>query len=175
MNLDPEERMNKILKYGGAGLAALLILGVFAWRLDVAHRRAEVAENQLAALKTEIGKAKPAPARAPMASLVKVDPDVATKQMLIGRWVNNGIHNGRDCTRTLEFDQYGTGHFRLIYSGGGVYSSESGPWNVRGDVCYIDVKAKDLDTYYLRIVRLTSEKLSVRNDIGIERVYERVK
>lgn len=173
MSLDPEERMNMIMKYGGAGLAALLILGVFAWRLDVAHRREEAAENELAALKVVIGKVKPSPtSKAPQAN---VDPDEATKQMLIGRWVNHGVFNGRDCTRTLEFDQYGTGHFRLIYSGGETYSSYSGPWKVCGDVCYIDVKAKELETYYLRIIRLTSEKLSVRNHTGNERVYDRVK
>ena len=173
MSTDTEERLNKILKYGGAGLAALLILGVFAWRLDVAQSRAEAAETELAALKMLTGKAKLAPA--PKAPQANVDPDVATKQMLIGRWVNNGVYDGRDCTRTLEFDKYGTGYFRLIYSDGRTYSSESGPWNVRGDVCYIDVKAKELDTYYLRIVRLTSEKLSVRSHHGTERVYDRVK
>ena len=173
MNFSSEERSNKILKIGGAVLAVLLILGVFAWRLDVAQSRADAAETELAALKKVMGNAKPAPA--PKAPQAVVDPDAATKQMLIGRWVNSGVFNGRDCTRTLEFERHGTGHFRLTYSGGGTYSSESGPWNVRGDVCYIDVKAKELDTYYLRIVRLTSEKLSVRSHHGTERVYDRVK
>jgi hypothetical protein len=173
MSTDTEERLNKILKYGGAGLAALLILGVFAWRLDVAQSQADAAETELAALKIVMGNVKSAPAtKAPQAN---VDTDAATKQLLIGRWVNSGVFNGRDCTRTLEFERHGTGHFRLTYSSGGTYSSESGPWNVRGDVCYIDVKAKELDTYYLRIVRLTSEKLSVRNHLGNERVYDRVK
>lgn len=165
--------MNKILKYGGAGLATLLMLGVFAWRLDVAQSRANAAEAELAAFKAAMGNSKPTPAsKAPQAN---IDPDAATKQMLIGRWVNNGVFNGRDCTRTLEFERHGTGHFRLTYSGGGTHSSYSGPWNVRGDVCYIDVKAKDIETYYLRIVRLTSEKLSVRTHLGNERVYDRVK
>lgn len=173
MSTDTEERLNWILKYGGAGLLALLILGVFAWRLDLAQRRAEAVETELADLKIVMGKVKPTPT--PKAPQAVVDPDAGTKQMLIGRWVNSGVFNGRDCTRTLEFERHGTGHFRLTYSDGGTYSSESGPWNVRGDVCYIDVKAKELDTYYLRIVRLTSEKLSVRTHLGNERVYDRVK
>ncbi len=173
MNFSPEERLNKILKYGGAGLAALLILGVFVWRLDVALSRANAAEAELAALKAATGRAKPTPA--PKAPQANVDPDGATKKMLIGRWVNSGVLDGRDCTRTLEFEQHGTGHFRITYSNGETDSSQSGPWNVRGDVCFIEVKAKDIETYYLRIVRLTSEKLSGRNHLGIERVYDRVK
>jgi hypothetical protein len=173
MKFSSEVRLNKILKYGGACLATLLMLGVFAWRLDVAQSRANAAEAELAALKAVMGNAKPTPAsKAPQ---VNIDPDAVTKKMLVGRWVNSGVFDGRDCTRTLEFEQHGTGHFRITYSNGETDSSQSGLWNVRGDVCFIEVKAKDIETYYLRIVRLTSEKLSVRNHLGIERVYDRVK
>jgi len=175
MNLKPEERLNKILKYGGAGLAALLILGLFAWRLEVARRRAEAAEAELAALKVMMGKPKPAPA--PQAQQAKVDPDGATRTMLVGRWVNHGIADGRDCTRTLEFDQNGTCHFRAASAGLSETSntSEVGLWSVRGDIVFIDVKSPEALSDHFRLIRLTTEKLCIRNQFGTERVYDRVK
>ena len=191
MSTDTEERLNKILKYGGAGLLALLVLGVFAWRLDFAQRRAASAESELASLRQEMGKVKAVTNRAtqktPTPQVPTMTPsakssqpffgsDEKTRSILIGRWVNHGVYDGKDCTRTLIFGQHGTGEFLMKYSGGrdGIISTESGPWNVHGGICYIDVKSKDVDTYYFRIIRLTRERLSIRNDRGDERVYERI-
>lgn len=163
MSLDPEERMSKVLKYGGAGLVVLLTLGAFAWRLDVAQRRAATAENELASLREEMGKVKSAP-----------NPDAVTKSRLIGKWE---CREADRTTRTLAFNLNGpaehyaqnpTREFSLIIAG-------RGPWDVKGDICYIDIREKDLDTYYLRIIRLTHDKLVIRNHNGIERSYERVK
>lgn len=175
MNSDSEVRLHKILKYGGAGLAALLILGVFAWRLEVAQRRAEAAEAELATLRMTPGRVKPAPT--PQAPPATVDPDAATRKMLVGRWVNHGIADGRDCTRTLEFDQNGTYHFRAASAGLSETSntSEIGLWSVRGDIVFIDVKSPEALSLHIRLIRLTTEKLCIRNEVGTERVYDRVK
>lgn len=179
MSLDPEERMNKILKYGGAGLAALLILGVFAWRLDVAHRRAEVAENQLAALKTEIGKAKPAPVN--LVAPPPANSDAITRKKLAGKWVNSSTYGGDDCTRTLYFEENGFGNFtlRIVGSSQPVFESPMRPWRVHADIVLLpDAHSTggigDGD-YYFRIIRLTGEKLVIINPEKTERVYERVK
>lgn len=175
MNLDPEERMNKILKYGGAGLASLLILGVFAWRLDVAQRRAEVAENELARLRQEPSKPKAAPIVRTLKSSAEEDSE--TRAKLIGRWVHHGVYNGKDSTRTFIFNQNGVGEYLLQYanSPNSQIITRSGPWGVRGDIFYIEAKAKDIETYYLRIIRITPEKLVARNHLGTERAYDRVK
>ena len=175
MSTDTEERLNKFLKYGGAGLAALLILGLFAWRLDVAHRRAEAAENQLAQLSQGTSKPKAAPIVRTLKSSAEEDSE--TRAKLIGRWVHHGVYDGKDSTRTFIFNQNGDGEYLLQYANSPNSSiiSESGPWGVRGDIFYIEVKSKDMETYYLRIIRITPEKLVTRNHFGTERVYDRVK
>lgn len=167
--------MHKILKYGGAGLAALLILGVFAWRLEVAQRRAEAAESELAQLSQGPSKPKAAPIVRMLKSSAEEDSE--TRAKLIGRWVHHGVYDGKDSTRTFIFNQNGVGEYLLQYanSPNSHIIARSGPWGVRGDIFYIEVKAKDIETYYLRIIRITPEKLVTRNHLGTERVFDRVK
>jgi hypothetical protein len=172
MSTDTEERLNKILKYGGAGLLALLILGVFAWRLDLAQRRAATAEKELASLRAETGKVKLEPN--PATVVAPVNPDAVTKSRLIGKWE---CREADGTTRTLAFNLNGAGEYYVQWPTKeyGLAVAEGGPWDVQGDICYIDIRTKEMDTYYLRIVRLTQEKLVVRGHNGIERPYERVK
>ena len=172
MSTDTEERLNKILKYGGAGLLALLVLGVFAWRLDFAQRRAASAEKELVDLRQEMGKVKAVPNRANV--LTAAESDAVTKGRLIGKWE---CREADGTTRTLAFNLNGAGEYYVQRPTKefGLVVAEGGPWDVQGDICYIDIRTKEMDTYYLRIVRLTQEKLVVRGHNGIERPYERVK
>lgn len=163
MNLDPKERMNKVLKYGGASLLALLVMGVFSWRLDLAQRRAASAESDLASLRQEMDKVMKAP-----------NPDAVTKGRLIGKWE---CREADRTTRTLAFNLNGPAEYYIQNSTRelSLNVAERGPWDVKGDILYIDLRVKDMDTYYLRIIRLSQDKLVVRNHKGIERSYERVK
>jgi hypothetical protein len=180
MSFDPKERLNKILKCVGISLLVALAVGLFGLRLFQANRRAEAAESELAAIRMLASKTTPSrvsPSAAQSATSLQADPDAITRSKLIGRWVNHGVHDGHDCVRTLTFEQSGKGEFKMNYPGAAdrVGLTENGPWGVQGDIFYIEVKGEDVDAHYVRIIRLTSEKLAIRNAVGTERVYDRVK
>jgi hypothetical protein len=179
MSTDTEERLNKILKYGGAGLLALLILGVFAWRLDLAQRRAATAEKELASLRAETGKVKLEPTK-PVAS-PPADSVAITRKNLAGKWINSSAYGGKDCTRTMYFEENGPGNFslRLVGSAKPIFESPMRPWRVHADIVLLpdaySVGGVGGGDYYFRIIRLTGEKLVLINHDKTERVYERFK
>jgi hypothetical protein len=179
MSNDHEAAGKSYRFYIGLGLLALLAIGCFAWQLDKASRRAETAEAELTAIRSLASKTAPiraTPSAAQSAMSIPIDADAITRSKLIGRWVNHGVADGKDCTRTLIFGQSGKGEFNVKYPGtpNKIGQTEIGPWGVHGDIFYIEVKGKDVDAHYVRIVRLTSEKLVIRNSEGTERVYDRV-
>lgn len=179
MSTDTEERLNKILKYGGAGLLALLVLGVFAWRLDFAQRRAASAESELASLRQEMGKVKLAPTK-PVAP-PPADSVAITRKNLAGKWINSSAYGGQDCTRTMYFEENGLGNFslRLVGSSKPIFESPMRPWRVHADIVLLpdaySVGGVGGGDYYFRIIRLTGEKLVLINHDKTERVYERFK
>lgn len=106
--------------------------------------------------------------------LTAAESDAVTKGRLIGKWL---CREADGTTRTLAFNLNGAGEYYVQRPKKefGLVVAEGGPWDVQGDICYIDIRMEEMDTYYLRIVRLTQEKLVVRGHNGIERSYERVK
>ena len=179
MSTDTEERLNKILKYVGAGLLALLVLGVFAWRLDFAQRRAASAESELASLRQEMGKVKLAPTK-PVAP-PPADSVAITRKNLAGKWINSSADGGQDFTRTMYFEENGLGNFslRLVGSSKPIFESPMRPWRVHADIVLLpdaySVGGVGGGDYYFRIIRLTGEKLVLINHDKTERVYERFK
>ena len=179
MSTDTEERLNKILKYVGAGLLALLVLGVFAWRLDFAQRRAASAESELASLRQEMGKVKLAPNRANV--LTAAESDAVTRKNLAGKWINSSTYGGEDSTRTMCFEENGLGNFtlRVVGSAKPIFESPMRPWRVHADIVVLpdaySVGGVGGGDYYFRIIRLTGEKLVLINHDKTERVYERFK
>ena len=179
MSTDTVERLNKILKYGGAGLLALLVLGVFAWRLDFAQRRAASAESELASLRQEMGKVKLAPTK-PVAP-PPADSVAITRKNLAGKWINSSTYGGEDSTRTMCFEENGLGNFtlRVVGSAKPIFESPMRPWRVHADIVVLpdaySVGGVGGGDYYFRIIRLTGEKLVLINHDKTERVYERFK
>ena len=119
-----------------------------------------------------MGKVKAVTNRANV--LTASESDAVTKGRLIGKWE---CREADGTTRTLAFNLNGAGEYYVQRPTKefGLVVAEGGPWDVQGDICYIDIRMKEMDTYYLRIIRLTQEKLVVRGHNGIERSYERVK
>ena len=93
------------------------------------------------------------------------------KSNFVGRWINNDNENAFFATvRTLKLEANGTGELNVKTN------SEAeeiiGKWSVSNDVLILDYG--NGQTIYWRIVRLTDEKLVVRNSEGKERIYDRV-
>ncbi|MEY4272529.1 MAG: hypothetical protein RL250_1395 [Verrucomicrobiota bacterium] len=74
--------------------------------------------------------------------------------------------------RNLRLDQNGQGTL-LILDNRKVSETINGQWAVDGDILHLDYEGGK--SLYLRIVRLTDERLVIRTDEGKERIYERVK
>ena len=74
--------------------------------------------------------------------------------------------------RNLRLEKGGEGSL-VILDNRKTSESINGRWGVDGDVLRLDYDGTK--TLYLRIVRVTDEKLVIRTDEGKERIYERVK
>ena len=102
------------------------------------------------------------------------------KSNFSGRWisketrVDKGIISSDKTdiiVRTLTLDANGNGDLNITLNGR-VTQNASGKWNVLADIFYLD--AEGGKTVYLRVVRITNERLVIRNADGSERIYDRL-
>jgi hypothetical protein len=102
------------------------------------------------------------------------------KASFAGRWisketrVDKGIISSDKTdliVRTLTLDANGNGDLNITLNGR-VTQSATGRWNVLSDIFYLDSEGGK--TVYLRVVRITNERLVIRNPDGGERIYDRL-
>ena len=102
------------------------------------------------------------------------------KSNFSGRWisketrVDKGIISSDKTdiiVRTLTLDANGNGDLNITLNGRTTQSA-SGKWNVLADIFYLDSEGGK--TVYLRVVRITNERLVIRNPDGSERIYDRL-
>jgi hypothetical protein len=102
------------------------------------------------------------------------------KASFAGRWisketrVDKGIISSDKTdliVRTLTLDANGNGDLNITLNGR-VTQSATGRWNVLSDIFYLDSEGGK--TVYLRVVRITNERLVIRNPDGSERIYDRL-
>jgi hypothetical protein len=113
-------------------------------------------------------------------SFAFVGCDSAKKASFAGRWisketrVDKGIISS-DRTdiivRTLSLDSNGNGSLNITLNGR-VTQSANGKWSVLNDVFFLDYE--NGQTVYLRVIRITGERLVIRNPDGSERIYDRL-
>jgi hypothetical protein len=105
----------------------------------------------------------------------------AKKSAIAGHWFSKdpyverkllGSDQPHVVERTLRLDKGGEGSL-VILDNRKVSESLSGRWDLDGDVLHLDYEGGK--SLYLRVVRLTDERLVIRTDEGKERIYERVK
>lgn len=102
------------------------------------------------------------------------------KASFAGRWisketrVDKGIISSDKTdliVRTLTLDANGNGDLNITLNGR-VTQSATGKWNVLSDIFYLDSEGGK--TVYLRVVRITNERLVIRNSDGSESIYDRL-
>ncbi len=103
-----------------------------------------------------------------------------TKAQLVGRWtskdtvVDKGIISS-DTTdvyqRNITLNRNGQASFNILKNGR-VSTTYQGQWNLQGDILLLD--QSDGVSLYLRLLRVSSERLVLRNDAGVERIYDRI-
>jgi hypothetical protein len=102
------------------------------------------------------------------------------KASFAGRWisketrVDKGIISSDKTdliVRTLTLDANGNGDLNITLNGR-ITQSATGKWNVLSDIFYLDSEGGK--TVYLRVVRITNERLVIRNPDGSERIYDRL-
>ena len=105
----------------------------------------------------------------------------AKKSAIAGHWFSKdpyverkilGSDQPHVVERNLRLGKGGEGSL-IILDNRKVTESINGRWAVDGDILRLDYDGGK--TLYLRIVRLTDERLVIRTDEGKERIYERVK
>ncbi len=104
----------------------------------------------------------------------------AKKSAIAGHWFSKDTYVERKILgsephvveRNLRLEKGGEGSL-VILDNRKTSESINGRWGVDGDVLRLDYDGTK--TLYLRIVRVTDEKLVIRTDEGKERIYERVK
>ena len=105
----------------------------------------------------------------------------AKKSAIAGQWFSKdpyverkifGSNEPHVVERTLRLDKSGSGSL-VILDNRKITESLNGSWGVDGDILHLDYEGGK--SLYLRIVRLTDERLVIRTDEGKERIYERVK
>jgi hypothetical protein len=102
------------------------------------------------------------------------------KSEMAGRWVTKetivkkatfGGDKTDNVVRTLVLNSNGSGEFQITENGQ-VTRHDVGQWSVVSDIFFLDHAGGQ--TFYLRIVRLTKERLVIRTEEGVERIYDRV-
>ncbi len=73
--------------------------------------------------------------------------------------------------RTLTLDANGSGALQITLNGR-VTQNAAGRWSVLNDVFFLD--HENGQTIYFRVVRITAERLVIRNPDGGERIYDRL-
>lgn len=103
-----------------------------------------------------------------------------TKAQLVGRWTNKetevdkGIISS-DTTdiyqRNITLGRDGQALFNILKNGR-VSASYQGQWNLQGDILLLD-QSNGVSVYW-RLLRVSNERLVLRNDAGVERIYDRI-
>jgi len=130
---------------------------------------------------------KPAASPVPAATNRAEDPETSQangiarlKAQLVGRWTNKDTEVDKgilssDKTdiflRNLTLSADGQATY-IMQKNGRTQVSYQGKWNLQGDILFID--EPDGHTLYLRKVRVSEERLVLRNDAGVERIYDRI-
>ncbi len=103
---------------------------------------------------------------------------VQSKTQFVGRWTNKDLDKSRVpfsstdvFQRNITLGSDGRGAF-LILENQKEVASYRGQWNLQGDILYLD--CDNGVTHYWRILRVSSERLVLRNDLGVERIYDRI-
>jgi hypothetical protein len=113
-------------------------------------------------------------------SLTFVGCDSAKKSSFAGRWISKETRVDKgfissDKTdviiRTLTLNANGDGELNITLNGR-VTQNAAGKWSVLSDIFFLDYD--NGQTVYLRVVRITSERLVIRNAEGTERIYDRL-
>lgn len=113
-------------------------------------------------------------------SLVFLGCDSAKKSSFAGRWisketrVDKGIISSDKTDiiiRTLTLDTKGNGELKITLNGRETQNA-SGKWSLLDDVFLLDIE--NGQTIYLRIIRVTAERLVIRTPEGAERIYDRL-
>jgi hypothetical protein len=92
--------------------------------------------------------------------------DSTKKANYVGRWISkDGV-----VVRTLVLDSKGNGSLKVTPTFGS--DTVSGKWDVLNDILFLDYEGGK--TIYLRVVRISGEKLVIRNEEGTERIYDRL-
>jgi hypothetical protein len=113
-------------------------------------------------------------------SIAFVGCDSAKKANYSGRWisketmVDKGIINPDKTNvveRTLTLEPGGRSEF-LVKVNGKAAQVTAGTWAVQADILYLDHEAGK--TVYMRVIRITNERLVIRNPEGTERIYDRL-
>jgi hypothetical protein len=92
-----------------------------------------------------------------------------------GRWISKetvvGDFQPAVVERTLTLGSDGHGQL-VIKQNNRVVKDASGTWGIQADILHLDTEKNQ--SIYLRILRLTTERLVVRTEEGNERIYDRV-
>jgi hypothetical protein len=113
-------------------------------------------------------------------SLAFVGCDSAKKGNFVGRWINKETQVHKiiltgDKTniveRTLELNSTGNGEL-VIRVNGKTENGAKGKWAIQGDIFFLDYEGDK--TLYMRVIRITNERMVIRTPEGNERIYDRL-
>ena len=102
------------------------------------------------------------------------------KSSYAGRWISKETRVDKGfissdktdiIVRTLTLDANGNGELNITLNGR-LTQNANGRWSVLSDIFYLDYD--NGQTIYLRVVRITNERLVIRNPDGSERIYDRL-
>lgn len=98
----------------------------------------------------------------------------------VGRWISKETRGDEGISssdrteiivRSLTLDANGSGALRITLNGR-VTQNAAGRWSVLNDVLFLDHENGQAINF--RIVRITTERLVIRNPDGGERIYDRL-
>jgi hypothetical protein len=102
------------------------------------------------------------------------------KSEMAGRWISKETRVDKGIIRsdktdiiihTLTLNVNGEGQLNITKNDR-TDQNALGNWSILGDIFFLDYG--NGKTAYLRIVRLTKERLVIRTEEGVERIYDRV-
>lgn len=92
-----------------------------------------------------------------------------------GRWISKetvvGGFQPAVVERALTLEQDGRGQL-VIKQNNQVIKDATGTWGIQADILHLDTEKNQ--SIYLRVLRLTNERLVVRTEEGNERIYDRI-
>ena len=113
-------------------------------------------------------------------SLAFVGCDSVKKGDFVGRWINKETEVRKNMLtgdktdiveRTLELNSSGNGEL-VIRVNGKTENGAKGKWAIQGDIFFLDYEGDQ--TLYMRIIRITNERMVIRTPEGKERIYDRL-